>query len=291
MQGDGKFIMGGSTEDALSSSTDFAAVRIDSTGAVDNTYGTNGIVTTNFGKPDEWANASIIQPDGKYIIAGVSGSPYKTAIARYDVNGVLDPTFNNTGMLTIGFTSHDEANDITLDTAGNIVAVGVGYAGTNQNFLVSRFLTNGSVDSAFGNNGFVTTDFGNVTEKANGVALQQDGKIVATGVSNQNFATARYKVAVNTGMIDFAAMNNKVMIYPNPVAENATLTYTLNKADKITITLTDVQGKLVKTFITNQQQSAGEQQLDLNMPVELPRGNYYVVISNGAEQFSVKLLK
>lgn len=291
MQSDGKFIMGGASEDALSSFTDFAAVRIDSTGFVDNTYGTNGIITANFGKPDEWASSSVIQPDGKYIIAGYSGSPYKIAMARYDVNGVLDPSFNNTGMLTKGFTTHDEANDITLDTAGNIVVAGIGYAGTNQNFLVSRFLTNGSVDSTFGNNGFVTTDFGNATEKANGVALQQDGKIVATGVSSQNFATARYKVAVNTGLIDFAAMNNQVMIYPNPVAENATLTYALNKADKITITLTDVQGKLIKTFIANQQQTAGEQQLDLSFPTDLPKGNYYVVISNGAEQFSAKLVK
>ena len=81
------------------------------------------------------------------------------------------------------------------------------------------------------------------------------------------------------------------MIYPNPVTDRATLTYSLNKADAISIVLTDVQGKLIKSFITNQKQTAGEQQLNISLPSDLTQGNYYVVISNGNEQFSVKLIK
>ena len=72
---------------------------------------------------------------------------------------------------------------------------------------------------------------------------------------------------------------------------SATIIYSLTKAEKIRITITGDQGKLLKLFITNQQQNTGNQQLDLNLPAGLPKGNYYIVISNGARQFTVKLVK
>lgn len=291
MQADGKFIMAGMSANNLSGASDFAFCRVDSSGNLDATYGTNGTVVTDFGKYDEWATGAVIQPDGKLLLGGITGSPYKVSMARYDTLGVLDLTFNGTGMVTQAFTTHDNCNAITLDTAGNIIAVGVSNTGTSQNFLVSRFLTSGVVDSTFGNNGFVNTDFSNGIDKANAVALQQDGKIVVGGLANADFALARYQVTVNTGLIDFATMDTKVMVYPNPVTDIATLSYSLNKADAISISLTDAQGKMITSFITNQKQTTGAQQLTIAMPANLPQGNYYVVITNGSEQFSVKLIK
>ena len=59
----------------------------------------------------------------------------------------------------------------------------------------SSYAKPGDLDTSFGNNGRVTTDFGSYG-KAYGMAIQRDGKMVLTGYSNDNyanyFATARY---------------------------------------------------------------------------------------------------
>jgi len=52
--------------------------------------------------------------------------------------------------------------------------------------------TPGDLDPTFGTGGKVTTDFGGGTDQAFAVALQPDGKIVAAGQANNDFALARY---------------------------------------------------------------------------------------------------
>jgi uncharacterized delta-60 repeat protein len=59
-----------------------------------------------------------------------------------------------------------------------------------------RLLADGRIDGSFGDGGRVQTVFTDRGDKALGVALQADGKIVAAGGSNTelnaNFAVARY---------------------------------------------------------------------------------------------------
>jgi len=61
----------------------------------------------------------------------------------------------------------------------------------------------GDLDTSFGGDGIVTTDFGSGFDRAEALALQPDGKIVVAGSSwasgNGNFALARY---LRTGTLD-----------------------------------------------------------------------------------------
>jgi uncharacterized delta-60 repeat protein len=231
IQSDGKIVVGGSTgQDPV---YDFGLLRLDTLGMVDSTFGTNGTVVTDFGRPDEWANALVIQPDGKIILCGYSGSPYQIAMARYEADGSLDTTFNGTGKVLTSASSNDEGNAIALQTDGKIVVSGVARNGSNQDFSILRYTTDGILDTTFSTNGFTATDFGTNADKSRGVAIQADGKIVAAGTAGNDFALARYIVTLSTGLIDFAGMNNSVLIYPNPVSSEATLEYTLSKAMNI----------------------------------------------------------
>lgn len=289
LQSDGKIIAGGASgQDPF---YDFALARFDSTGAVDTSFGTLGKVTTDFGKPDDWPYGMALQTDGKIVLAGSSGSPYKIALSRYNDDGNLDTTFNSTGKVLANVTSHDEGNAVALQTDGKIIVAGVSYAGSNQEFSIFRFNTDGSVDTSFSTNGNVQTDFGSNTDKAKAVAIQADGKIVAAGVSGQNFALARYLTVVTAGLVDFESMNNSVLIYPNPVTENATLTYTLKQADNISIMLIDANGRLIKTIIENQLQTSGEYHQNISLPAGLAKGIYFITISNGSQQMSIQIVK
>ena len=76
---------------------DFTLVRFTTTGMADNTFGTKGIVTTNFSgsggsKSGDIAYALAVQADGKLVLAGrtSTGANLDIALARYETNGNLD---------------------------------------------------------------------------------------------------------------------------------------------------------------------------------------------------------
>jgi uncharacterized delta-60 repeat protein len=81
---------------------------------------------------------------------------------------------------------------VALQGDGKIVAVGY-HSG---DFALGRYTLNGSLDLTFSGDGKQTTDFAG-SDIANGVAIQNDGRIVAVGEGNgtdstRDFALARY---------------------------------------------------------------------------------------------------
>jgi uncharacterized delta-60 repeat protein len=84
----------------------FGTVRITPAGALDTTFGTDGLVTTSFGGDDD-ADEVLVQPDGSQIIVvgtSTSGSVVQTAVAAYLPSGALDTTFGTGGkeLLALG---------------------------------------------------------------------------------------------------------------------------------------------------------------------------------------------
>jgi uncharacterized delta-60 repeat protein len=98
IQENGKIVAAGTSNNGVSS--DFAIVRYNSNGSLDNTFDTDGIVTLDFDNTDDYGSSVIIQPeDGKIIVVGYSfiNSIYQLTLARYNSNGSLDNTFGTNG--------------------------------------------------------------------------------------------------------------------------------------------------------------------------------------------------
>ncbi|WP_405725100.1 hypothetical protein OG885_02280 [Streptomyces sp. NBC_00028] len=147
-------------------------------------------MTTDFGETSERASGVAVQPDGKIVTAGLSGGRF--ALARYTSQGDLDATFDSDGKVTTAITgANDGASGMVLQSDGRIVAAGA--AGTGD-FALARYTPNGSLDTSFSADGKVTTDFGGGNDQALAVTRQPDGKIVAAGLGNNDFALARYEV-------------------------------------------------------------------------------------------------
>ncbi|HMT29990.1 MAG TPA: T9SS type A sorting domain-containing protein [Bacteroidia bacterium] len=289
LQTDGKILVSGATGD--DPFYDFGMLRLDTLGVLDTTFGTGGKVVTDFGTNEDWVNAMALQTDGKIILAGYKGYPSDIAMSRYNDDGSIDSTFGTAGKVISSLTTEDQANAICLQPDGKIVIGGMSAVLTNRDFSILRYNTNGLLDTTFSGNGYISTDFGTTSDKANAIALQADGKIVAAGVAGLDFAVARYLPSLTTGIIDFDNLSNSILIYPNPVLDEATLNYTLSKADIITINLVDVNGKLIKNFITNEFREATSHNQLLSFPSNLAHGTYFIVISNSTKQFSVQVVK
>lgn len=149
LQSDGKIILSGGAMTA--SNFDFALVRFSSDGVPDTSFGSAGIVTTNFvsgshPSADETA-AGAIQPDGKILVGGYSSHQF--ALARYLPSGTLDTSFGTGGMVStvIGTGNDDWIKSLALQPwDGKIVAVGYSKNGSMFNLAVARFNNNSVVN-------------------------------------------------------------------------------------------------------------------------------------------------
>ncbi|MDZ8027125.1 MAG: DUF4347 domain-containing protein [Nostoc sp. DedQUE11] len=197
VQSDGKILVGGYSNNGTND--DFAIARYNSDGTLDTTFNTTGKVTTDFNGSNEGGNSITVQSDGKILVAGVSnnGTNNDFAIARYNSDGTLDTTFNTTGKVTTDFNASNEGGySITVQDDGKILVVGVSNNGTNDDFAIARYNSDGTLDTTFNTTGKVTTDFNGNDEAGNSIAVQDDGKVLVAGYSNNgtndDFAIARY---------------------------------------------------------------------------------------------------
>lgn len=183
IQADGKIVAAGTAGGQR-----FAVVRYETDGTPDPSFGTDGIVKTNLSAGLDLGYDLLIQPNGKIVVAGSAGTRRpEFALARYLVDGTLDPAFGGDGKVRTRYGIWGVARAIALQPNGKIVAVGTNGSG----FALARYRPNGRLDRSFGRRGKVGDSFPGGW--ANAVAIQPDGRIVAAGDSDIfSFAIARY---------------------------------------------------------------------------------------------------
>ncbi len=215
IQPNGAILVTGTTSGFDSSSTFFQSLtlnRYTTGGSLDATFGTNGQVLTAFAAGSRSSGAGVaVQPDGKIVAAGSvtftdGGTVAGFGVARYNTNGSLDRGFGTRGevVTNVPGPSSDVAAGEAIQRDGKIVVVGTASVfapngAIDTDFALTRFNADGTVDTHFGNNGSVLTDFGTGTNQAVAVAIQPDGRIVVAGTINgtilddfQDIGVARY---------------------------------------------------------------------------------------------------
>jgi len=179
-------------------------------GQLDAAFSGDGRVATDVTVRGDTGTTVAVQTDGKIVVAGGAGwdrNP-RFVLIRYNADGTLDTSFGGDGRVTTDFTrAEDAAWGIAIQADGKIVAAGDAALGTgNSRFAVARYNTDGTLDTSFGGDGRVTTQFTRRDDPVAGVAIQADGKIVVSGGAAQdgpdsNFALARYN---SDGTLDLA---------------------------------------------------------------------------------------
>lgn len=165
---------------------DFEVARLNPNGSLDTTFGFGGRATADFGAIDQ-AFAGALQSDGKIVIVGRTDG--------------LDADFGKSGIVTSDFLggSFDQGARVALQSDGKIVIAGDTFdfnGTTDEDFVVARYLADGTPDVSFAPQGFITTDIGAATsDDGTCVAIQTDGKILVVGTVS-DFNTSRVDIAV-----------------------------------------------------------------------------------------------
>ena len=137
--------------------------------------------------------------------------PMRITIADEREGGYLDTGFGLGGKLAASFSSNSEIYDIAEQSDGKIVAVGFAHNGSNKDFALARYNTDGTLDGSFGSGGTVLTDFGS-DDEARAVVILSDGRILVGGLATKgggfDFAAARYN-ANGTRDRSFGTVDNQ----------------------------------------------------------------------------------
>lgn len=202
MQPDGKIVAAGFTQVTPAPfSFDFALVRYDTNGNLDNSFGSGGKVTTEIvADATDEGRGLVIQPNGKIVVAGKTRTSIFSdfALAGYNPDGSLDSSFGTGGRVVTQLVGNSAANALLLQPNGKLIAAGF-TASSSGDFALVRYASDGAVDLSFGAGGVVATDFQGGPEEVLALAWQPDGKIVAVGLTElstpfttRDFAVARY---------------------------------------------------------------------------------------------------
>ncbi|MFI1917365.1 delta-60 repeat domain-containing protein [Nocardia sp. NPDC020380] len=142
VQSDGKLVLAGSTRDA-NQGDDFAVVRYTPDGQLDSAFGTGGKVTTDFGGKDDSAVATVLQEDGKIVVAGTShgtSTGDNIAVARYNPDGKLDSGFGSGGQISTDLgTQADHGNGVVLQNGKIVVGGSTKDPKSGDNFVAVRY--------------------------------------------------------------------------------------------------------------------------------------------------------
>ncbi|MEJ2618252.1 MAG: delta-60 repeat domain-containing protein [Ignavibacteriaceae bacterium] len=180
-----------------------------------------------------------MQNNRKIVAAGYtadSGHKY-FALIRYHEDGVPDNSFGRDGMVTTHIGgARNIARSTAIQTDGKIIVAGITFNGTDWDAALTRYNTDGRLDSTFGINGIVTAG-GSGDDEVYSVAIQPDGrgseKIIVAGYSdesgNPHFMLIRFNP---NGIIDSSFGTAGIVITPIGV-ESEILSSTIQENGKV----------------------------------------------------------
>jgi uncharacterized delta-60 repeat protein len=129
LQADGRIVVAGTNYNFTSTEYRFALARYNSDGSLDTSFGTGGLVTTFFGTQTESPSAVAIQPDGRIVVAGTTGTStsYGFALARYLGNAIVATWFDVSAPTEV---TAGQPFDVTVTARDDNSNVATGYTGT-----------------------------------------------------------------------------------------------------------------------------------------------------------------
>jgi len=302
VQPDGMIIAYGSIYGPNIEYNDYLIIRFDQNGILDPSFGIDGISIVTAGTIlYETLLYSAIQDDGKIILVGsyygetFSGG-YMTSLTRLNQDGTVDTNFADNGRALLDYNPLNEElpQGVVIRDNGKIAVAFNSQQFAPQNYalmLIKQFLPDGTPDADFGDEGLVQLDFG-IGRPVSAIGLLENDKIVICGIGNnplEGYHTMMLtrifpSAVVNTS--EYSDLRVEYSIFPNPMHEVATLSFSFEANQKITAVLYDCQGKLLRTLFTELSLPSGKHQHSLNVN-DLSPGNYFIRVTNELHQNSV----
>ena len=183
---------------------DFLVIRYLSSGLIDTTFGTNGIIikamsyySSNMGNYSlsDIARGVVSLNDGKILVAGYSLSYDNNILTsnfillKYNIDGITETNYPK----KLYVNNYYSFNSIGVFSDNTIL-----FAGTrNYNITLVKYNDNSTLDSTFGNNGKIISDFGSFNIPYD--MIIKDDKCYLLGRSKDSILISKYTI---NGLLD-----------------------------------------------------------------------------------------
>lgn len=159
-----------------------ALVRLMPDGALDTSFGDNGILRIEENPPGNSINLVRTYPGNKILIAGTLGFYDRDFLAMLNDNGDIDTTFGLNGFDTTDIS----IRSITVLPDGKILAAGEKPMETTSDMAIARYEPDGSYDFTFGQNGLTVIEIPGSSEAATCISLNENNKIFVSGIATDS---------------------------------------------------------------------------------------------------------
>jgi uncharacterized delta-60 repeat protein len=173
----------------------FAIAQFKKDGSLDTSFSGDGLAVQDFGPDYDAANAVAVK--GDRILAGgpvTVGGDLDFGLAQWRKDGTLDSSFGGDGLVTTELGGRDSIGGL-IWSGDRIVASGYSNAQGTYDFALAQYKKDGALDTSFGGDGVVLTDFAGGDDF--GASADLDGNRIVLGgwatLADEDFAAARYE--------------------------------------------------------------------------------------------------
>jgi uncharacterized delta-60 repeat protein len=234
---------------------DIILMKLNENGIPDTTFGTNAMTSIDFNSGLDSLTELYLLPNNKIMLIGNSNG--SIAFARLNGNGILDTSFSGDGKNTIyiSIPNHYSAgvNCVarSLDNKYLIFSNPKRNDDSTNNYdlVVARINEDTTFDTSFANNGIFINETRKISEYANGIHFQNDGKILLLAYWWDSTSSAgniyRY---LNGNTLSIAEENNiqkDVKILSNPTE---TTFGVLSEEEIQKVEIFNIEGKKIKVI-------------------------------------------
>jgi uncharacterized delta-60 repeat protein len=198
-QPNGDLIVLGRAQNSNATSSELAAVRYNPDGSLDSSFGSGGIALASFGSNFVYGPSAALYPPGtanagQIIQEGVEGryGGNEQVLVRYNTDGTLDSTFGTGGEVVnaLPITVYNSLpSGVVLTSTGQILTYASNYATTPDQFVLARYNANGSLDTSFGQGGYVVTTIQGDMQQYGTLLQQPNGDLIVATETGSNGTT------------------------------------------------------------------------------------------------------
>ncbi len=183
-------------------------IRGDQFGNVDPTFGNEGEAFVPFTSATKVFTDLLVDGEGKIVIAGTATESFADdfTLARFSSDGVLDPSFDSDGLLTLDVAGSDDfATSLEIGIDGKLFVVGYTTPVGGNRAAVVRLNSDGSLDSTFDGDGRLVTSLGsNSSQLTLASAMTPDASLLVLGGNLSDIQIAK----ISSGVIPFSGSSS-----------------------------------------------------------------------------------
>ncbi|MBK8232324.1 MAG: hypothetical protein IPK72_17490 [Candidatus Eisenbacteria bacterium] len=235
---------------------EFVLLRVDGAGEQVMSFGSGGFVLPGVATHDDVHDARVsLLPDGRILLAGTTlyaPNQRQYTVLRLEPDGTLDPSFGIAGRADVPIGVQNDLYDMHVTPGGKIVLAGTAVPSTGQPARcgLARLTPDGALDTDFAPGGIFTIDLSaGFTDYFRQCFVDDEGRIVVAGRSGLDLVLARFTPPVAEVGTPINSLSPLVTaIAPNPMRAGSRIEFTLDRPDRIRLSVIDPTGRRIRTL-------------------------------------------